>query len=242
MRLVIALTAVLVASMALATPTTHGPGSNATGPYEYEPTRDIKWMQLPLVDPLSSSPASQFAPDYPFYAETADDFECLDGDPIVGVEWWGLHFNVPGDQCAPDYFVIRFYEYVFDVFSQPGALLAQYDCYDYNEEYDVQYEQYNYFCDLDTPFLQVLGEYYFISIQAVMPFGTCGQWGWCECDPMYYWGDEGVMDFEALGIPRWTQFSDPILFGYPVELAFVLYGPGTPVEQATWGSIKALYR
>lgn len=242
MRLVIALTAVLVASMALATPTTHGPGSNSTGTYEYEPTRDVIWMQLPLIDPSASSPASQFAPDYPFYAETADDFMSEEWYGATLVEWWGSHFNYT-QQCVPDCFVIRFYEHVFDLFGQPGALLAEYYCYDYNEEYDVQYEQYHYFSDLDPPFPVVQDEHYFISIQAVMPYDPCGQWGWVECDPMYYWGDEGVMDFESLGIPRWTPFSDPILFGVHVELAFVLHGDqGTPVEETTWGSIKSLYR
>ena len=91
MRLAIALTAVLVASMALATPTTHGPGSNATVSCEYEPTRDVKWMQLPLVDPLASSPASHRAVDSPTDSPIGSPMDAIevetrefaDADPLA---------------------------------------------------------------------------------------------------------------------------------------------------------------
>jgi hypothetical protein len=238
MRLAIALVVVLVASVALAAPTTHSPASNGTGTFEYEPSRHIKWMQLPL--PGGNALASQYDYAYPFYAESADDFECIDGIPINAVEWWGQYWN-PGYVCSAEYFVIRIYSYVpGPPWSMPGDLLAIYECFDYQEEFDPAYDQYHYFCELDPPFPQVVGEYYFISFQAVLVFTQCSQWGWCECDPIYYWGDEAVMDFELLGIPRWTNMTNAT--GSYYELAFVLHGPQSPVEESTWGSIKALFK
>jgi hypothetical protein len=240
MRLAIVLAVVLVASVAFAAPTAIGPASNGTGVFEYEPTRDIKWEQLPLVG--GTAPAAQYAYDYPFYAECADDFECIDGTPITAVEWWGSYWN-PGYVVSPDYFTIRFYDNVpAPPFSQPGDLVYEELCYDYTEEYDAYYDQYHYFCDLAVPFDQMAGMIYWVSVQPALPFLTGSQWGWCECDPIYYWMDEGVGEFDVLGIPRWTPFSDPIYIGAYIELAFVLHGPASPVENTSWGGIKAMFK
>jgi hypothetical protein len=240
MRLAIVLAVVLVASVAFAAPTAVGPASNGTGTFEYESTREIKWEQLPLIG--GTAVASQYDPVYPFYAESADDFLCEDGTPITAVEWWGQYWN-PGYVISPDYFVIRFYDDVpAPPFSHPGNLLYEEYCYDYNEEYDAYYDQYHYFQDLIVPFEQQPGLIYWVSFQPVLVFSGGSQWGWCECDPFYYWQDCGVMDFALLGIPRWTPFTDPLVFGEHRELAFVLHGPASPVESSSWGEIKALFR
>jgi hypothetical protein len=235
MRLAIILAVVLVASVALAAPTAVGPASSGTGNFEYEAGRDIKWSQLPFNG--GNALASQYDYVYPFYSESSDDFECLDGDPITAVEWWGQYWN-PGYPPYAEYFVIRFYDNIpAPPFSQPGNLLYVYESFDYTEEYDPAVDQFHYYAEI-PPFYQTLGEIYWVSFQAVLVFQP--QWGWCECDPQYYWGDEAVMDFALLGIPRWTTMTNAT--GAYAEMSFVLHGPASPVEDSSWGSIKALYR
>ena len=236
MRLAIVLAVVMVASVAFAAPTAVGPAGNGTGNFVYEGGRDIKWQQLPFV--AANALASQYDYVYPFYAECSDDFECLDGDPITAVEWWGNYWN-PGYPPYAEYFVIRFYDNIpAPPFSQPGNLLFEEYCYDYTEEYDATLGIFHYYQELTTPFNQVQGEVYWVSFQAVLVFQP--QWGWCECDPQYYWGDEAVMDFALLGYPRWTTMTSAT--GTYYELSFVLHGAPSPVEDSSWGNIKALYR
>lgn len=233
MRIVIALAVLLVAAPGLAALTTHSATPGA-GAFEYEPTRDIKWAQLPPVG--GNVVSSQYDYLYPFYSESADDFGCDEDGQILSVEWWGNYWN--GSPAPPEYFMIRFYsDDPGGPYSHPHQLLFEEACYDFNEELDLVLNDYHYFAELATPFVQACGNIYWVSVQAVMLFSP--QWGWLECDPMYYWNDEAVMDFALLGIPRWTPMSH---FGSYYELAFVLHGEFTPVEECGWGKIKALYR
>jgi len=59
-----------------------------------------KWRQNPYA---GNAIISSVSPDY-LDGESADDFYCADGDPIVHIEWWGW-LSDP----IPDYFMIRFY-------------------------------------------------------------------------------------------------------------------------------------
>ncbi|MBC8367874.1 hypothetical protein H8E52_10720 [bacterium] len=80
------------------------PISDASGSYMelsfvlYGATGAEKWRQDPSPD---NGILSTLTPTS--YAESADDFWCFDGEPIVEIEWWGW----PGP--VPDYFMIRFY-------------------------------------------------------------------------------------------------------------------------------------
>jgi len=238
-RLAIALALVAVATAAWGDLETHSVGGgNPQGP-AWEPAKDalIKWSQLPDLE--GNALASQLATDYPFDARAADDFECVDGTPIVGVEWWGDYWN-PGEPPYADYFVIRFYSDVpGPPFSRPGDLLYEEDCLVYSE--DPTGGLYHYEQDLTLPFEQEAGEIYWISIQAVHLFFTGSQWGWLECLPEHYWNDEAVMVFPELGVPEWTTAS--LVLGEYAELAFVLYGEVfSPVESTTWTSVKAMFR
>jgi len=103
-------------------------------------------------------------------------------------------------------------------FSHPGDELYYHECFIYNEEYDVNYEQYHYYQDLDTYFEQVPGNIYWVSIQVHLVFPP--QWGWCETDQL--WMDEGVIRSEYFGLPDWTTWTAAA--GSPVEFAFVLWG------------------
>lgn len=234
MRLAISLAVLLVASAAFAVPTIEGPATAGNGSYQYEPTRDIKWMQLPLVG--GSAIASQYDFCDPlFEVKCADDFFCEDGDEIVAVEWWGQYWN--GSPFPPAYFTIRFYSDNPGPPSTPAELLYLFECYDYNEEYDPNYDQYHYFCEI-PPFFQEAGNIYWLSVQPALCFPP--QWGWCQCAEEYYWNDQGVLKSDYFGVPNWTEIN--ILVGYYVEFSFILHSPFSPVEDSTWGGIKALYR
>jgi hypothetical protein len=234
MKYVVTIALVLVAGVALATtPTAYLEGHGQPSP-AYNTDQIIKWVQAPWID--GNAFASQYAPNYPFWAESADDFECIDGEPIIKVEWWGVYYN--GEYYPPDFFIISFYDNIPGPPSMPGQLLYQIECWDYHEEWDEYYLQYKYWQELPYPFEQTMGEIYWLSIVAVLNFPP--QWGWCECRPEDYWMDCGVMDFALAGVPRWTTLEEAT--GTWAELAFVLGGFGAlPVEQTTWGSIKALY-
>ncbi|MFH1689827.1 MAG: hypothetical protein ABIE42_06260 [Candidatus Eisenbacteria bacterium] len=212
--------------------------------YEWQPMNGVMpvWTQE-LMDDGGWALASQYAADYPFYAETADDFSLSDGRPVVAVEWWGAYWN-PG---APPYaanFVVRFYESdPGNKFAQPGALLYEHECAAYVEELlPEQTWWYRYYCDLAEPFAQVPGETYWVSIQAMYPWYEGGQWGWGECVAEDYWSDEAVYVFDALGVPAWAPIStsDPYVHR---ECAFVLYVDNfNPVEPASWSVVKAMFR
>jgi hypothetical protein len=238
-RLVIALALAAVATAAWACPETHAVGEAGAPGLAWQPAKEavVKWAQLP--DPAGDHLASQYASDYPFDARAADDFLCVDGTPIVRVEWWGAYWN-PGEPPYAEYFVIRIYSDVpGPPFGHPGDLLYEAGVAEFTEELDG--DVYRYEAPLMTPFEQEAGETYWISIQAVHLFFTGGQWGWKECLPEDHWNAEAVMMFPELGVPDWTTASQVI--GEYAELAFVLYGEVfNPVESTTWSSVKAMFR
>lgn len=239
MKTGIALAIVFAASTALASPVVHGPATPGSGTYQYEPTRDIKWAQLPMIGGVAVS--SQYDSEYPFYSECADDFLCGDDDPILAIEWWGDYWN--GSPFPPDYFIIRFYANASaSPQGQPlDPALHEEVCYDYDQTYYPEYDQYRYFCEFQYPFFPEAGNIYWASVQAALVWPP--QWGWSECGGAYSWNEESVLDFALLGVTRWTPISMvPGITPTRKDLAFVLHGPFTPVEDSTWGNIKALYR
>jgi hypothetical protein len=233
-RLTLVLVLVLAATLAWGGPTAKSPATQGSGLPTWEPNKALvlKWIQTPLVG--GSAYSSQLDNVYPFYSESSDDFLCSDPRPIVAVEWWGTYWNGTWPPYASS-FIIRFYDDVPGSPSHPGNLLYEEPCTVYTEEWDTYYGQYHYFQDLTAPFPQIPGNIYWVSVQAVHVFTGGSQWGWCEAE--LQWNDYAVMDFALLGIPRWTPI-DAL-----VDLAFGLYVVETsPVEDATWSGIKALYQ
>ena len=56
------------------------------------PGHDVIWSQLSVVG--GTGYASQLAPDYPFYSESANDFVVLDNATITHAHWWGTRNNL----------------------------------------------------------------------------------------------------------------------------------------------------
>jgi len=238
MRFAIVLLVIFIAALAPAELTTttdgHAPGS-AMG-YEWQPVKEIvvKWTQLP--DFAQTALSAEFMTDFDYWMECADDFYCDDGSPIVALEWWGVNWTV--DEI--DSFIVRFYTDVpGPPFSHPGNLVYEETITSFVSEYLVDHDAYHYTADLPVSFDQAAGNIYWVSIQAVHPY--TGQWYWSRCLAAYYWNDEATVRSDYHGFPEWTTVTGVVLeYG---EMAFVLYADVlSPVEDASWGSIKALYR
>jgi hypothetical protein len=139
---------------------------------------------------------------------------------------------------APTNFVVRFYESVPAPgrSGMPGGVLYEHFL---DNAHQVQSSSMfaSYWADI-PPFHALPGVQYWISIQAIADYDTYGQWFWTSHEPVEL--DGGFMDFEYLGVTRWTPFGD---LGYShLDLAFELSTIDSPVESKSWGTIKALYR
>ncbi len=228
----------LAATVAVAAPrlATSGSLSNQGGSSEWEAAKEVvvKWTQLPEVGGVAIT--SEYRTTDTLLSESADDFFCEDGAPIVAVEWWGEDWTAG----VIDYFVIRFYSDVpGPPYSHPGDLLYEEECHDFTSELvSGQLNQYYYYADLPSAFDQDGGNVYWITIQAVHPDD---QWFWLECAVEYYWNDVAVVKSEFFGFPDWTTVGDATATDR--EFSFVLYADVmSPVESTTWSGVKAMFR
>lgn len=229
---------VLTASTAAAAPRLASPGSlsNQGGDSGWEAAKEVvvKWAQLPEVGGVAITSERSVA--LGIVSESADDFYCENGSPIVAVEWWGADWTGQ----VIDYFIIRFYSDVpGPPCSHPGDLLYEEECHAFTYELiPGQFDQYYYYADLPCAFDQDGGNTYWISVQAVHP---TDQWFWLECDEPSYWNDAGVVRSEYFGFPDWVTVEEAT--GTHREFSFVVYADVTsPVESTTWSGVKALFR
>ena len=249
MRFAVVFAVLVVASFAWAGTTIDSPVAtgNTTQETEWDPAKEVivKWVQLP--DLAGSAVSSEWCDDIALITDLADDFFCEDGDPVVALEWWSTHYNC-GANPPPspiDFFIVRFYTDVpGPPFSHPGIVLYDEAVYAWTEEYTTggdMFSQFYYSAELPVPFLQEAGNIYWIQIQAVHTRTDYCQWGWAQCLPEYQWNDQAVLKSDYFGVPDWTPLDG--LLGYWFEPAFVIYGETfSPVEDATWSTVKALYR
>lgn len=239
MRLVIALSLAAFATVAWGdTQISAGGIPPATTLPSWEPAKDVvlKWVQTPNFEGQAYTSSYRVADGY--WAESADDFLCDASGPIVMIEWWGYD----GTDGQIEEFVVRFYGDVPGLpFSHPGDLLYERSIVDFTMEAVPGVESsYHYTATLPEAFEQEAGNIYWISIMGVL---ESTQWYWWECLPEDYWNDEGVIRSDFWEVPDWTAWSVYSEGQVYVEFAFALYADVTnPVEDATWGSVKALFR
>jgi hypothetical protein len=243
MRFVIVVALVCFAAAALGAPTTETSKYQGSGriwdPWP-DPDLEVKWVQTPVPYPYGNALSSQLDDVYPFFSQMADDFLCDESGPILAVEWWGTYWN-PGPPPPPGFFfVIEFWTDNGLPYpdSHPETLIYQEPCYIFFEDYDPDYEQYHYFQYLENPFFQEEGMIYWVSIYAVFPYPP--QYGWCVGEPQ--WWDCANFKSDFFGYPEWT--SSEIVWGICYDMAFVLYGQydPNPVEETSWGNIKAMFK
>lgn len=230
--------------MMLASPLTSADISQATSPQVScvtgqapcayrEPV--VVWSQLPDLAEGSWYTSSVRLSDG-YWAESADDFRSDYSASITSVEWWGAY----GPPAELLYVIVQFYlDAPGSRTNAPGALVYQESIYTLVGEQVTggSGSDYRYTADLPVQFTISAGTTYWVSIQGVE---QSGQWYWYECVVGDYWGEEGSIRSEFWGIPDWVLWSD---FGSEhVEFAFALHADSSPVEAASWASIKALFR
>ena len=60
---------------------------------------EVKWTQLPNMGPFGYAFSSESSKP----SLAADDFECIGGDPVVAVRWWGSYYEpVPAAHFYPN--------------------------------------------------------------------------------------------------------------------------------------------
>lgn len=143
---------------------------------------------------------------------------------------------------VPDvYFTIRFYADlpIERDRSVPGDLLYEHHTIHYNEESGSWPHGHSYWADIPG-FPIVKDERYWVSVQCVRGWSSRAEWFWGQAESVI--DNDGVMDHDAIGIPRWTPLEDVPGTDGPTDLAFELADIETPVESKSWGVIKSLYR
>lgn len=240
MRFAIIVALVCVAAAALGAPTIESPkyygGGRVWVPLD-DPDLNVKWVQTPVPYPYGNGLASQQDDCYPFFAQVADDFMCYESGPILAIEWWGTYWNPGYPPPAGTFFVIEFWTDNPGPPSHPEQLIYQEPCYNFTEDYDVDYEQYHYVQYLENPFFQEEGNIYWLSVYAYFCYPP--QFGWCTGEPP--WNDCASFYAPFFGFDEWTTAE--IVWGVCYDMAFVLYGPSvSPVEDSSWGNIKAMFR
>lgn len=225
---------VLAASVAVAAPRLAAPNSlcsNGSANWESVDEVVVKWTQLP--QPSGVGITSEHCLGAGLVSECADDFQSADGAPIVAAEWWGIDYT----GGLIDYFAVRFY--AVETGGRPGELLYEEECHAFTQDLlPGQLNRYHYFAQLPSAFDPDRGSRYWISIQAV--HGD-QQWFWLECAESETWNDPAVVRSAFFGYPGWVSVGEAA--GADGEFGFVLYADVTsPVESATWGGIKAIFR
>ncbi len=194
--------------------------------------------------------ASQIDTGYPFDAGSADDYLSGTDYAVTHIQWWGGQWNFTGygvdlPPCGPDYFVITFYAHDGSCLPpdpapvapnyRPNNYLHQEIVSTWNENVlDVANHIVEYSADIG-PVLQDAGAEYWVEIQAVMSFSSCGQWGWLNSLDRY--NCRLARGFPLLGNAYWSGDID-----YQ-GAAFCLHSDQSiHTEERTWGSVKSLYR
>jgi hypothetical protein len=185
--------------------------------------RDIIWDNYG-DDGSGNGLSSQFAADYPFQSQCADDFMFEDtAMDITSVHWWGIFWNgVSGAYPNPIEFNVIFYADDGDMPTGAGmedptsTALA---VYNFPAVTGVEYgtDKYEYDAPLVPAFVAQPNEKYWIAVQAVFPFSGNGQWGFATngANPEQLSGP--VQGFPLLGTAYWT----PTIYG---DHAFQLSG------------------
>ena len=143
----------------------------------------------------------------------ADDF-IAGAPPIIGVRWWGSYIDVSNQ--LPDTkidFQVSIHASNGNAanhpFSLPTTVLAVYPAVHAFQTFvgrDKAFEAvYRYEALLPTPFTQIQGQEYFISIEKLFDTFSPGRWGWHDaCDHRF---DYAAVTQSKFG--PWTTYTVP---------------------------------
>jgi hypothetical protein len=174
---------------------------------------DIIWDNY-ADDGTGNGLSSQFAADYPFQSQCADDFMFVTDTPmdVTSVHWWGIFWNgVSGAYPNPVEFNIIIYADDGSGIMPTGAGMddptsTALAVYNFPAVTGVSYgtDKYEYEAPLVPAFVAQPNEKYWIAAQAVFPFSGNGQWGFATngANPDQLSGP--VQGFPLLGTAYWT--------------------------------------
>lgn len=196
----------------------------------------------------------------------ADDWQCSETGPVTDIHVWGSwEFGIPGEILSIHTSIHTNIPATPDVGSRPGDLLWERDFlpgqfilldpwgtgdegwYDPNNgEFrrpDHQtFHQIN-IERIEDPFIQTLGEIYWLDISVTLAdvSGTQARWGW-KTSLEHFMDDAVWSDFNAVGgVDGWNELYDPET-GVSLDMAFVITpAPGT-IAIVGLGGLAALRR
>jgi hypothetical protein len=163
----------------------------------------LLWQQEPDLDNPNGFASQDARNDggLGWFAEVADDFYCEDGQVVGHIAFWGLFFNPQDQHGNIEGFMISFYDYDPGPPSKP----ANWSNPLYRQDLPFQetmignyagWDVYQYNVNLDPNFYQEPGEYYFVSVVAILARGGNAdepQWGWMSTHDI--WNDSAVQWF-----------------------------------------------
>jgi hypothetical protein len=181
------------------------------------------------VDGASYAVASQEAPNYPFLAMTADDFELTASYDINSVTFWGQYWNGVGTEPAT--FEVHFFADDGTGTAPTGGgsadprttALASYSA---SLTGVPDTSQLKYTMALSPAFPASAGVKYWICAMVVMDFAP--QWGFCHNGGNPDQGATAVQGFPVLGLPFW---SDPAVGDMAFYLEGDVGGPSVPTPE-----------
>jgi hypothetical protein len=144
-----------------------------------------KWSQPPEMQSVFGLDQESDRRITPPTAVVADDWMCMNGQPITDIHWWGSYLNE--DITSVDSFVISIHTNIAagdGIPSHPGERLAFYT-FDFSDVHQVLVGAdangeavFQYFVDLPEAFAQTLGTVYWLDIEAVKAGQEDPYWGW----------------------------------------------------------------
>jgi hypothetical protein len=191
------------------------------------------WCQAPAS---SAAIESQISDNPPEVVLQIDDFTAATDEAVTMIKWWGY---LAAGSGPVDRFVLTFYRSV-GCTGPEGDAFAERAVASWTEvAYDETVVEYTATFD---PVLMDAGATYWVSVVAEMNIDPGGYWLWASASPTLC---PAMAMAPTFGILGWTPVY-PMIFPDVPELearAFCLYTDGAvPLEQASWGGLKALFR
>jgi hypothetical protein len=158
----------------------------------------VKWSQAPDMGVTAYDQRAEH-PVQSGGQVLADDFQCLDPNPVVAVRWWGSYLNPAYEPTATRYLPFELAFHTGDSapppHSQPGPWTSFYHVQaqeDYFGTDATGQKVYEYNAYLPTPFVQQLNGIYWLDCELQLdtinwPFYT---WGWHNTNQP--WGDHAA--------------------------------------------------
>jgi hypothetical protein len=203
-----------------------------------EPT--IIFSQPPNMTDGFDVPSSVSPETFPGIVVADDWISTVSVQPVRHIRWWGSYIGYSADapdevgppETRPVAFILSWHEYTVGAsYSMPGPLIAEEVCTNFSEEWygavpdwegsGLFEHEFVYDQDLGTSWTQVMGQPYFLNIQAVFDDEPDFAWGWKNSES--HWNDDAVTSED--GGTSWTELMWPDghrLAGKSMDMAFEL--------------------